>query len=121
MQAVLRRSPERPADVQRVAVPGGAADLARHEVHFDDGARTELTEREVELLRYLACNSGRVISRGEILSRVWRMNPTGVETRTIDMHIARLREKLRDDPAAPKVIITVRGKGYLFGEPEALG
>ena len=119
VQAVLRRSPERPTDVQRIEVPGGVADLARHEVHLDDGSRQELTEREAELLRYLAANPGRVISREEILARVWRMNPTGVETRTIDMHIARLREKLHDDPADPKVILTVRGKGYLFGEPEA--
>ncbi|MBM4037386.1 MAG: response regulator transcription factor [Planctomycetes bacterium] len=119
VQAVLRRSPERPSDVQQVEVPGGVADLARREAHFDDGSRQELTEREVELLRYLAANRGRIITREEILARVWRMTPTGVETRTIDMHIARLREKLRDDPAEPKVILTVRGKGYLFGQPEA--
>ncbi len=116
VQAVLRRSPERPSDVQRVELPGGVAHLARREAVFDDGARAELSEREAELLRYLACNPGRVIAREEILARVWRMNPTGVETRTIDMHIARLREKLRDDPADPKVILTVRGKGYMFGE-----
>ncbi|MBM4030567.1 MAG: response regulator transcription factor [Planctomycetes bacterium] len=119
VQAVLRRSPERPTDVQRVDVPGGTADLGRREAVFHDGARTELSEREVELLRYLACSPGRVITREEILARVWRMNPTGVETRTIDMHIARLREKLRDDPADPKVILTIRGKGYLFAHPEA--
>lgn len=119
VQAVLRRSPERPSDVQRVDVPGGSVDLARRQVQFGDGGCYELSEREAELLRYLACNSGRVISREEILARVWRMNPAGVETRTIDMHIARLREKLRDDPADPKVITTVRGKGYLFAQPEA--
>jgi two-component system alkaline phosphatase synthesis response regulator PhoP len=45
---------------------------------------------------------------------VWRVNPRGIETRTIDMHVARLREKLRDDPAEPRVVVTVRGKGYLF-------
>ncbi len=51
----------------------------------------------------------------EILQRVWGLDPKGVETRTVDMHVARLREKLRDDPAAPEVIATVRGKGYRFG------
>jgi DNA-binding response OmpR family regulator len=66
-------------------------------------------------MRFLANNAGRVISRDEILAKVWRVNPMGVsETRTIDMHIARLREKLNDDPTEAKVIVTVRGKGYMF-------
>jgi len=112
--AVLRRSPERPGDVKKIDVPGGHADLARREVRFDDGERCELSEREMELLRYLACNAGRAISRHEILSRVWRVNPRGITTRTIDMHIARLREKLRDSPSEPQVLLTVRGKGYLY-------
>jgi len=119
VEAVLRRSPERPGDVREVPVPGGLVDLERLEVRFDDGARIELTEREAELLRYLACNSGRAISREEILSRVWRINPRGVETRTVDMHVARLREKLRDDPAHPRVVLTVRGKGYAFATGDA--
>jgi DNA-binding response OmpR family regulator len=119
VEAVLRRSPERPTDVVEVAFAGGTADLARREVTFEGGERAELSEREAELLRYLAANPGRAISRDEILSRVWRMNPNGVETRTIDMHVARLREKLRDDPAQPRVIVTVRGKGYMFAQPEA--
>ncbi|MHC4198841.1 MAG: winged helix-turn-helix domain-containing protein [Planctomycetota bacterium] len=45
---------------------------------------------------------------------MWRLDPGGIETRTIDMHVARLREKLRDDRSAPRVILTVRGKGYMF-------
>ena len=116
VEAVLRRSPERPSDIQEVAVPEGVADLARREVRFGDGGRYDLSEREVELLRYLAANAGRAVSREEILSRVWHINPRGVQTRTIDMHIARLREKLRDDPGEPRVIRTVRGKGYVFAK-----
>jgi len=112
--AVLRRSPERPTDVKEVRLPGGLADLARREARFEDGSRTELSERETELLRYLAANAGRAISREEILARVWRIEPRGVETRTIDMHVVRLREKLRDDPAEPRILLTVRGKGYMF-------
>ena len=54
------------------------------------------------------------MSRDEILSRVWRIPAKAVETRTVDMHIARLREKLRDDSAKPRLLITVRGKGYMF-------
>jgi DNA-binding response OmpR family regulator len=114
LEAVLRRSPERPSDVRRIKVPGGLADLARCEVRFDDGTRLELSEREMELLRYLALNSKRAVSRDEILARVWRLTPDGIETRTIDMHIARLREKLRDNPLKPAIILTVRGKGYMF-------
>lgn len=114
IDAVLRRSPERPSDLAEVPIPAGAADLARREVRFDSGERVGLSQREAELLRYLACNAGRAVSRDEILSRVWRISPRGIDTRTIDMHIARLREKLRDDSARPQVLLTVRGKGYMF-------
>jgi DNA-binding response OmpR family regulator len=117
VEAVLRRSPERPTDVPSVPFAGGVADLRRCEVRFDDGGRCELSEREAELLRYLAQNAGRAVSRDEILARVWRIDPRGGETRTIDMHVARLREKLRDDPHHPRTILTVRGKGYAFGSP----
>jgi DNA-binding response OmpR family regulator len=115
VEAVLRRSPERPSDVSTFDIPGGVVDLLRCEVCFDNAQRTELSERERELLRYLVCNAGRAISRREILSRVWRIDPASIfETRTIDMHIARLREKLRDDSSDPRIILTVRGKGYMF-------
>jgi DNA-binding response OmpR family regulator len=115
MEAVLRRSPERPGRDEKIAIDAGTVDLPRREVRFSDGVRAELSEREAELLGYLACNRGRAISRDEILARVWRLEPRNMDTRAIDMHIARLREKLRDDPASPQVIRTVRGKGYMFG------
>ncbi|HSU69179.1 MAG TPA: response regulator transcription factor, partial [Tepidisphaeraceae bacterium] len=89
VEAVLRRSPERPIDVTSVPFPGGVADLQRCEIRFDDQTRAELSEKEGELLAYLARNSGRAVSRDEILSRVWRIDPRGGETRTIDMHVAR--------------------------------
>ena len=114
VEAVLRRSPERPLDISEVVFPGGSADLARREVRYENGERKELSEREAELLRYLAINAGRAISREELLTRVWRISAQGAETRTIDMHVVRLREKLRDDSGEPKVLLTVRGKGYMF-------
>jgi DNA-binding response OmpR family regulator len=114
IEAVLRRSPERPDEISKVKVPGGVADLARREVRFRDGKHEELTDREAVLLKYLAANAGRAISREEILTRVWRLDPRGITTRTIDMHVARLREKLRDDPDEPHVIQTVRGMGYML-------
>jgi DNA-binding response OmpR family regulator len=114
VEAVLRRTPGRPADLSDVGIPGGTVDFARCELRFKDGERTELSEREVELLRYLANCSDRAVSRDELLANVWRISPDGLPTRTIDMHVARLREKLRDDPAEPRVLLTVRGKGYMF-------
>jgi DNA-binding response OmpR family regulator len=118
VEAVLRRSPERPADLARVEFRGGEVNLARGEVVLSDGRRTELSQRECELFRYLAINAGRAVAREELLSHVWRINPRGVNTRTIDMHVARLREKLGDDPLEPRLILTVRGKGYMFGGRE---
>jgi len=118
IDAVLRRSPGRPLDVTRVAFPGGVADLARGEIRRDDSVSRELSEREGEVLRYLAVHRGRVISRDELLSRIWHLAPGTMETRTIDMHVARLRAKIELDPANPRVLITVRGKGYMFTDQE---
>ena len=120
IEAVLRRSPERPTDVRRVQCDGGVALLDSRQVRFDDGERCELSEREVELLRYLAVNAGRAISRDELLRRVWRIDPTGLDTRTVDMTVARLREKLRENPSSPRLLRTVRGKGYLLADQGAM-
>ena len=119
VEAVLRRSPGRPPGVRRIALTGGLADLERREVRFDDGGRSDLSERENELLLYLASHTERVISREEILARVWGLDPAGITTRTIDMHVARLREKLRDDSERPRIILTVRGLGYMLRAGDA--
>ena len=121
VEAVLRRSPERPNQVEQVPLPDGVADLARREARFTGGDRIELSEREVDVLRYLAAHPGRAISRDELLQRVWRLDPKHFETRTIDMHIANLRHKLRDHAGEPKVVMTVRGKGYMLGTITASG
>lgn len=118
IEAVLRRSPERGTDLKRVTFAGGTADLDRREIKFTNGKTCELSEREADILRYVAGNAGRAISRTELLTRVWRIDPEHMETRTIDMHIARLREKLKDDPSDPKIIMTVHGKGYMFAAPK---
>ena len=114
VEAVLRRTPERPSNNNDVIFKNGRVDFERRELQFDDRSRSELSEKEADLLRYLANNRGRAISRDELLSSVWRLNPKGISTRTIDMHIARLRDKLRDNKDRPEILLTVRGKGYMW-------
>ena len=117
--AVLRRSCNRPTDVSTIKFANGSVDMERREVVRDDGQRSELSERECLLLAYLARNSERAIDRRELLENVWGLNPRGITTRTIDMHIARLREKLGDDASKPLVLLTVRGKGYMMARSPA--
>jgi DNA-binding response OmpR family regulator len=116
IRAVLRRSPGRPMDVTSIRFPAAPidADLLRRELRFEDGGRQELSEKEAELLRYLACNRQRAISREELLASVWQIEARRGETRTVDMHVARLREKMRDAGENPRLLLTVRGKGYML-------
>ncbi len=116
VDAVLRRSPQRSADVEALRFDGRTIDLARREVTLADGSTRQLTDREVAILRYLAVSRKRAVDRRELLQHVWGLNPRGIYTRTVDMHIARLREKIEEDPADPRIILTVRGKGYMLAE-----
>lgn len=119
VEAVLRRSAERPVARQRLRIAGREIDFARREIVHADGTVCALSEREGEVLRYLAESGERAVSRDELLSRVWGIDPRGVRSRTVDMTIARLREQLRDDPGEPSVIATVRGKGYMLARVDA--
>lgn len=119
VQAVLRRSAERPMAVAHLSIAGRTIDLHRREVTHNDGRRVPLSQRESEVLAYLAANRGRAISRDELLERVWGLDPRGVQTRTVDMAVARLREALDDDPTDPRVIETVRAKGYMLATVQA--
>ena len=114
VEAVLRRGPFRPVGTPQFRIPGGLADGERNEIRFDDGRVSALGEREMQLLRHFAANPGRALSRDEILLHVWQVRPEGIETRTIDMHVARLREKLGGEPGGADILKTVRGKGYMF-------
>lgn len=116
VEAVLRRSPQRSHEIGQLTLPTGKANLTRGDVVFADGTRTHLSQREVELLQYLSSQMPRIISREELLTNVWRIDARGAETRTIDMHVARLREKLRDNNGEHRVILTVHGKGYTLGQ-----
>lgn len=112
VESVLRRSPERDNSVATFGVPGGEVDLALRVVRFDDGGSTELSDLETNLLRYLASCPDRLVSRDELLVQVWRIDPKKVTTRSVDMSIARLRKKLRDEEE--QVLTTRRGGGYLL-------
>ena len=113
VDAVLRRSSERKVGKETYSFKGGEVDFSRREVTMENGGRNELSERESDLMQYLVSNSGRAIARDELLRQVWGIDPKNIETRTIDMHVAHLREKLGDH--ASEVLVTVRGKGYRVG------
>jgi DNA-binding response OmpR family regulator len=108
VEAVLRRSPERPQSVRRLQLATGEVDLDCGQVRLAEGGCEDLSKLETDLLRYLAKSRDRIVSRDELLVRVWQQKPHLVATRSVDMTIARLRKKL----GGREVLITVRGKGY---------
>ena len=117
VEAVLRRSAARNGAVPGARLGRAVIDFGRREIRWSERERGELSETEAALLSLLVANCKRALSRDELLSRVWGIEPQGIETRTIDMHIARLRTKLRD-PAGVKqleAIVTVRAHGYMAG------
>jgi DNA-binding response OmpR family regulator len=117
VEAVLRRTAGRPAEVRRVRLGRAVIDLARREVRWSDAERGELSETETSLLGFLVTHRRRAVSRDELLTSIWGIEPTGLETRTVDMHVARLRTKLRDPAGGPTpdAIVTVRAHGYMAG------
>lgn len=113
VNAVLRRSNERAPSVDEFQFTKGTASFSRREILYsEDKTKAELSDKESELLLYLVTNSGRAIAREEILRQVWNLDPKGVNTRTIDMHVAHLRTKLKDEDQT--ILQTVRGKGYMI-------
>jgi DNA-binding response OmpR family regulator len=117
VEAVLRRSVDRPSDVHTARLGHALVDFDRREVRWSDRDRCELSETETSLLSFLVAHQRRAVSREELLTRLWGIGPGEVETRTIDMHIARLRTKLKDPSGrtAPEAIVTVRAQGYMAG------
>ena len=116
VEAVLRRSPERPTPVVRISGGDTVVDCARREIQRQNNELVTLSEMEADILQCLAVHAGRAVSREELLSAVWGIRDGSVETRAIDMHITRLRQKLAGD-AGERVewIATVRGKVYMLG------
>src|SRR5438270_11514676 len=95
VEAVLRRSLGRPPDVRGARLGHAHIDFERREIRWSEQQRGELSETESALLSFLVAHQQRAVSREELLSRLWGISPQRIETRTIDMHIARLRTKLR--------------------------
>ncbi|MFM2175800.1 MAG: hypothetical protein RLZZ527_876 [Actinomycetota bacterium] len=112
INAVLRRNhSEAGASDQGVIVAGGIRmDIDRHQVSVN-GIPVSLPLKEFELLEFLMRNAGRVLTRIQLIDRVWGSDYVG-DTKTLDVHIKRLRAKIESDPANPKIIQTVRGLGY---------
>lgn len=113
MKAVLRRGAE-PQDLQTGVLKAGPVvmDLDRHTVTVH-GEKVQMPLKEFELLELLMENVNRVLTRGQIIDRVWGSNYFG-DTKTLDVHVKRVRSKIEDDPARPRHLVTVRGLGYKF-------
>ena len=113
IRAVLRRhgelEPLLPTTVEAGRV---RVDIVRHVVSVR-GETISLPLKEFELLELLVRNSGRVLTRGQLIDRVWGADYVG-DTKTLDVHVKRLRSKVEQDPAVPRHILTVRGVGYKF-------
>jgi two-component system, OmpR family, response regulator RegX3 len=110
IRAVLRRGTE--PDLSPTTLEAGSVrmDVERHVVTVD-GAPQRLPLKEFELLEMFLRNPGRVLTRGQLIDRVWGSDYVG-DTKTLDVHVKRLRSKLEADPAEPKLLTTVRGLGY---------
>ena len=114
IEAIQRRLQATPAPPEQIEADGCAIDLGRCEV-TRDGESVSLTAREVGILRWLHRHRDRSVSRAELLERVWG-TVGSLQTRTVDMTIAKLRQKVERDAAAPRIIVTVTGVGYAWGE-----
>lgn len=119
IRAVLRRGgdntpqTEEEADDDMVLREGRVMmDVERHIVAVD-GQKVPMPLKEFDLLEYLMRNSGRVLTRGQLIDRVWGADYVG-DTKTLDVHIKRLRSKIERNPSRPEVLVTVRGLGYKF-------
>ena len=113
IRAVLRRQGDNTESDQGVITAGPVRiDIERHQVNINDEP-ISLPLKEFELLEFLVRNSGRVLTRAQLIDRVWGSDYFG-DTKTLDVHVKRLRAKIESDPANPVYIQTIRGLGYKF-------
>ncbi|MDI9627408.1 MAG: response regulator transcription factor [Acidobacteriota bacterium] len=112
IRAVLRRGQDTELLPEVIEAGGVRMDVERHEV-WVRGEPVKLALKEFELLELLLRNAGRVMTRGQLIDRVWGANYVG-DTKTLDVHVKRLRAKIEADPARPTQLVTVRGLGYKY-------
>ncbi|MET7299707.1 MULTISPECIES: response regulator transcription factor [Embleya] len=113
IRAVLRRQGGEPTDEPRAIEAGPVRlDVEAHRVTVE-GRRIDLPLKEFDLLEVLLRNAGRVLTRMQLIDRVWGVGYVG-DTKTLDVHVKRLRAKIEPDPGAPRYLVTVRGLGYKF-------
>jgi two-component system response regulator RegX3 len=114
IRAVLRRNANEPAETSAPTLAAGPVrmDVERHVVTVS-GDTVALPLKEFELLELLLRNAGRVLTRGQLIDRVWGADYVG-DTKTLDVHVKRLRSKIEPEPSSPRYILTVRGLGYKF-------
>jgi len=113
VRAVLRRNAEQTDLAESVIEAGGVRiDVDRH-VASVRGEETALPLKEFELLEMLVRNAGRVMTRGQLIDRIWGQDYVG-DTKTLDVHIKRLRAKVEEEPSSPSLLVIVRGLGYKF-------
>jgi two-component system response regulator RegX3 len=120
MRAVLRRAPEERADDlagDALTVGDVSLDPEQHHVVIR-GDNISLPLKEFDLLHLLLANAGRVLPRETLIDRVWGSDYVG-DTKTLDVHIKRLRAKVEDDPSSPTRIVTIRGLGYKYERPRS--
>jgi DNA-binding response OmpR family regulator len=113
VETIARRSRAATADSLQVEADGCRIDLGRCEARRGDRS-IALTAREADILRCLFHHRSRAVRRGELLERVWGQRGD-LRTRTVDMTVANLRQKIERDPTRPRIIVTVRGVGYAWG------
>lgn len=114
MRAVLRRTEVSDLDLDDRVLAGGrvTVDIDRHTVAVD-GSEISMPLKEFELLEVLMRNAGRVLTRGQLIDRVWGTDYFG-DTKTLDVHIKRIRSRIEQNPSEPVMLLTVRGLGYRF-------
>ena len=108
IDAVLRRSYERNPSNNNLSLQDTHIDFSASTITHSNGTQHPLSEKEAELLKYLYINKGRPVAKEELLKKVWHINPQLTDSRTVEMHIAKLRKKL----ACAESIKTIRGSGY---------
>lgn len=112
VKAILRRTSVRPEDQNEIVIKDVNINLVKHEVKVR-GELVDLKPKEFELLKLLITNTGKVFTRDFLLEQLWGYDYLG-DTRTVDVHVRRIRQKVEEDPASPRFLKTVHGIGYKF-------